>query len=222
MPRIQLDAGRFATTATPLGLIALAYGRRTCSYILRSPDWAETDRFDIQATIPEGAPAYTVAQLRNGTAPKLQLMLQTMLAERFRLVLHREAREMPVFNLVVAKEGKMVPVDDQIRPNPPLATIPPPNPVPSFRTGSIPLQGFADLLTEAGLVDRPVVDKTGLKGMYSISLTFPELVNSTASLADMHDRIPAKLQEEYGLRLEPARGPVEFLMIDQVEKPSQN
>lgn len=220
--RAQLDAGRFATTTTTLELIAMAYGKRACSYIVGTPDWIRADRLNVQATIPEGSPAYTMGQLRNGTASKLQTMLQTMLAERFHLVLHRETREMPVFNLVVAKEGKMMPVDNQIPPNPISGSIPPPNPVPSFRTGPTSLQGFADLLTEAEFVDRPVIDKTGLKGTYAISLTFPELVNSTSMRTDMEERIPAKLLEEYGLKLEPAKGPVEFLVIDRVDKPSEN
>ena len=223
---VHLDPGRFATTTTALDILATAYGKRACSYILGAPDWLGTDRFDVQATMPEGSPAYTLAQARNGNAPRLQLMLQTMLAERFHLAFHRETRELPVYNLVLVKEGKMVPADDQTALDRTFRPSAGPNPGPAFGAGQTSIQAFADLLTGAEIVDRPVIDKTGLKGTYNIFLSFPEFANRRPPdlnlLTEMHELIPSKLQEDFGLKLEPARGPVEFIVIDHVEKPSEN
>ena len=110
----QLDPERFAVTrAGLLWLISKAYGpmRAGCDFLVaqkllsEGPDWVRTTEFDIEARLPPGTPAYTARQLDQGQAPEIQRMLQTMLAERFKLVLKREAREMPVYVLSVAPGG---------------------------------------------------------------------------------------------------------------------
>ena len=78
------------------------------------PDWVRTMEFDIQALLPPGIPAYTARQMERGEAPEIQRMLQAMLAERFKLVLKREARELPVYVLSVAPNGaKLTPARER-------------------------------------------------------------------------------------------------------------
>ena len=107
----EIDPGRLATRDTTLHrIIAWAYGKscaieRGSDYIVGGPDWVKTDGFDVQAIMPEGAPAYTREQLQNGDAPELQKMLQTMLVERFNLAVHREMREVPAYALTVDPRG---------------------------------------------------------------------------------------------------------------------
>ena len=108
----QVNPGRFvATNVTLYRLITLAYGKhcrlsQEQELISGGPEWRQSVAFDIQATLPEGSPVYTQQQLNNGEAPKLQAMLQKMLADRFGLALHRETKEIPVYNLVLVKMGR--------------------------------------------------------------------------------------------------------------------
>src|SRR5215471_9595956 len=114
--QIQLDSGRLGMRFLPLySLIGFAYGDQcpTPDMLTGGPDWARTEDFDLQATIPAGSPRYTKEQLLSGNAPQLQRMLQHLLAERFKLVLKREVKEMQGYKLVVAQQGKLKVSDDQ-------------------------------------------------------------------------------------------------------------
>src|SRR5215813_9694870 len=123
-PPPQVDARRFAATAISVHrLIALAYGKHCRAaldipLISDGPAWIRSDRFDIQAVIPEGSAVYTAEQLAKGEAPGLQTMLQSMLMDRFKLALHRETKEIPVYNLVLVKTGRVKLSDDQTPPDP--------------------------------------------------------------------------------------------------------
>src|SRR5262249_29183029 len=100
---ITVDATRFiATHTTVYQLIALGYGKSCPSFasteaaqISGGPAWIKSDAFDVQGIIPAGSPTYGERQLSDGNAPKLQMMIRTLLAERFHLVLHREMRDLP-------------------------------------------------------------------------------------------------------------------------------
>src|SRR5262245_34710837 len=107
--RLQLDPGRLVVTrATLHGLIVASYGVRCFlpDGISGEPEWAKSERYDIQAVIPAGSPVHTPRLLLEGNAPNLQRMLQNMLADRFKLTLRREMKEMPAYDLVVEKPGK--------------------------------------------------------------------------------------------------------------------
>jgi uncharacterized protein (TIGR03435 family) len=81
-----------------------------CDFLTGGPSWVRSDQFDVQALMPDDSPIYTFAQMRDGRAPALQAMLQMMLADRFKLILHRETKKMPVYVLTVAKGGpKLMP-----------------------------------------------------------------------------------------------------------------
>lgn len=211
---LEVDPGRFAVLdATLYRLILLAYGKNcraaSANDLLRAPDWLATERFDIQASIPDGVPSYTRDQLNNGDAPELQKMLQTMLADRFKLVLHRETREMPVYTLTVAKGGLKLKEGGLVPSGVFQGGNPDGHPLHLVTQGNI--QVFADLLSGNPNIHRPVVDKTGLRGQYVFLLGW-----------DSDDDFLDAIQEQFGLKLESARALVEILVVDHAEKPSGN
>jgi uncharacterized protein (TIGR03435 family) len=192
--------GRFtAMTATLKDLVAWANGVRRFQ-VSGGPGWFDSDHYDISAKA-DGAPNFTI----------LRPMLRTLLEDRFRLGLHRETRELPVYELVVGKSGpKMRQVD--------AAGL-------GVGTGRGRLTGkgtdiatFAQVLSDQ--VDHVVVDQTGLAGFYEFTLTWA--ADDAPAGDEPGPSLFAALYEQLGLKLEPAKGPVEVLVIDHVEKPDAN
>jgi uncharacterized protein (TIGR03435 family) len=124
--------------------------------------------------------------------------------DRFQLVVHRETREMPVYALMVGKNGTKLREWKEGDPTPEF------HGTNNFRDRGT-MQHFADFLCDGPGVDRPVLDKTGLKGVYSFYVEWD----------DDQDFLHA-MQEQFGLKLESQKGPVDVLTIDHVEKPSSN
>jgi len=239
----QLNPGRLVMRRLPVYyLIGFAYGHScpASGSLTGGPDWTRTSRYDLEATIPPGTPQYTKEQLLSGNAPQLQRMLQNLLADRFKLVLQRQVKETQGYNLVLAQEGKLKLSADQT-----------PDQVPAEQSGragligipylSVPMSRLARSLQE--LSGRPVVDKTGLSGLYDVRLEFPEIAYPTARPAGappsdnqrgdnsswvdqidqrIRDLLPGKLEAATGLRLVEAKVPVEVLVIVNVERPSAN
>ncbi|HYR86145.1 MAG TPA: TIGR03435 family protein [Terriglobia bacterium] len=235
--RLQ-PGGRFvATNATVRMLLRLAYLPMQDFQFVGGPNWLSTDHFDIQAQA-EGA----LSQDENRVA------VRAMLEDRFQLKTHREAREGPAYTLLVGKDGPKVKSVDA--PLPPQRVAPPPPPGPGpipasftpppgavFRgngnliASAVPMSQIIDAL--AAILGRPVVDKTGLTGFFDVRLQFsPE----SASLAETgapsleqpvgnNPLIPSlftAIQEQLGLRLEASKTLAEVLIIDSVQKPSEN
>jgi uncharacterized protein (TIGR03435 family) len=211
---LQVDPARFTVVnATLYRLILLAYGKNcgaaSANDLLRAPDWVATERFDIQTSIPDGVPSYTRDQLDNGNAPELQKMLQTMLADRFKLALHRETREMPIYALTIAKSGPKL-KEGGPRPSAIFQGVNPDGHLLHFiDQGEI--QRLVNDLSGNPTIHRIVVDKTGLRGEYIFFLGW-----------DSDDDFLDAMQEQWGLKLESAKASVEVLVIDRVEKPSGN
>jgi uncharacterized protein (TIGR03435 family) len=160
------------------------------------PGWVESDRFDVEAKAGFDA-----------TEDQLRPMLQRLLAERFKLVAHRETKEMPVSAIVVVKNGFKL---HELKPGEPLPAPPPPKEGTIgmvVRTGTI--SDLAAILS--GAIGRPVLDKSGLQGRYFFNVTW----------GSDEDMVTA-LQEQLGLKLESQRAPVELLVIDHLEKPAEN
>ena len=131
-------------------------------------------------------------------------MLQTLLSERFRLVAHRENKDMPVYAMTVGKNGtKLHEWKDGDR-------MPDFGGANNFRDRGT-MQHFVDFLSNNPSVGRPVLDRTGLKGVYVFYVEWG---------AD-EDFLPA-MQEQLGLKLESQKGPVDALTIDSIEKPTLN
>ena len=210
-----ISNGRFSAKAmTVKELIARAY-RVESREITGGPGWIESDRYDIEARAASGAAG----------EPQLRLMLQVLLAERFRVRLHRETREGPVYALVVAPGGpKMKPVSDQCTEGPGLITL---------YGRLIGKCGSADKIAASLslVMDRPVTDRTALTGSFGdIRLDWvpddTQFPGWGRGLKPVSDPAGASLftaiQEQLGLRLEPARGPVEIIVIDAAERPAAN
>jgi uncharacterized protein (TIGR03435 family) len=142
-------------------------------------------------------------------------MLQSLLADRFQLRVHYESRIQPIYELVLAKGGfklKPLPADHE-------------RGGMSGRPGEMILHGMsiADLarsLSMSNEAGRAVVDKTGLTGNYEIDLKWTP--DDQQGTPDAGSTLFTALEEQLGLKLEPAKGPVDTLVIDHVEKPSEN
>jgi uncharacterized protein (TIGR03435 family) len=174
------------------------------------------------------------------------LMLQTLLADRFKLALHRETRELPVFVLRAAKGGLKLGAPKDV-----VCTSFPPGTPPAHVAGKVDcgyvgvapgpkgerMRGnrlhMADLLRELStLLDRPVLDETGFSGEFDIDLNFtPDdtirlpLYGAPGELAATDPNRPnlfAALEEQVGLKLATAKAPVEVLVIDHAERPTAN
>ena len=230
------NGGRFTVIgATVRMLIQQAYRVRDFQ-LSGGPGWLGSDRFDIEAK-PEN-----VADLNPERMP---LMLQGLLEERFQLKIHKETKELPIYELVVAKDGaklKSVPEPPRPIPGTPPGPLPAPGgPMPpgSFRIGrgemmgsAIPIENFLQSLST--MLGRTVVNKTGLTGFFDVQLHWAPDAGETGPFGPVPGVQPpppadpagpsifTALQEQLGLRLESSKGPVEVVVIDSIEKPSEN
>ncbi len=203
---IRRSGHRIVTTATSLQfLISWAYDLHT-DLVYAKPAWLDSARYDIVAGAPEDRPARPA---QPGQPTELQQMMQALLAERFKLAVHRETRELPLYALVVAKGGPKFKLGE--RPQV-FGQTPFQMPAPGRLVGT---QVAPEMLAKvlSGQLNKTVQDHTGLMGVFDFKLEWQQEGmpdNGGASLF-------AALQEQLGLRLESRRGPVEVLVIDRVE-----
>jgi uncharacterized protein (TIGR03435 family) len=229
------SGGRFtATNVTARQLLRIAYGTAgplEDTRIVGGPSWAGSDRYDVLAKIPDSAPRQLVA-----------LMLRSLLAERFQLVVHTEPRNLPIYALMMARsDGKLGP---QLRPvqdcgpsGGSAASLLPKAALCGGRGssghlafGGIPLS--MGLVTNTSLlreVRRIIVDRTGLIGAFEGTLDWTptdslQTLNQLDALATppLFDgaSIFTALQEQLGLKLVPSTGPVDVVVIDKIEYPT--
>ena len=190
------------------------------------PDWARRENYDIDARISDADRA-AWNDPKNQPA-MLQQMLQTMLADRFHLVAHRSFKEVPVYDLVVAKGGPKLTETKPDEPMPAGHVLPDGGVVVPSQGGphlyNFTISMLASALGENG--DRPIHDKTGLTGRYDIALPTPERAPRAegANGAQQDDPTPMifDMVKPLGLELKPAKEQVEFLVIDHIEKPTEN
>jgi len=214
--------GRFQATGVTLKLLMTqAYNVRDFQ-IEGGPGWITTERFDILAKAEGGADRLPPEQLR--------LMLAALLEDRFQIKLHRETKEMPVYMLVAGKNGPKLQANAG-------------EPGPRMQLGrgqligkKVPMTMLVQQLSQQ--LGRPVVDNTDLKGEYDFKLVWtPQPGEGGAMFAGPGGpggpegpppsdpdgpSIFAAIQEQLGLKLESEKGPVEILVLDRVEKPSEN
>ena len=209
-------------------LINSSYGIQDYQ-IIGDPNWLRTERFDIDAIV-EGGPLPPL--------PQFLLRIRTLLADRFKLVMHAETRELPIYRLVKARaNGQLGP---KIRPTackPPDPTIPNSaantgvggggtcgNRIGAFSMtiGGNTMNGFANQLGRLPMVGRPVVNATNLTDSFDWELTWAPDPSTGGDAALDAVSIFTALQEQLGLKLEPTRGPVDVLVIDSVERPTEN
>jgi uncharacterized protein (TIGR03435 family) len=183
--------------------ILRAYGVKP--YQVIAPDWIRKER-------------YLIVAKAGGPAPqeKVLLMLQTLLADRFKLVLHRESREMQVYALVVAKGGPRLKASASDG-----VTEVGGGDGPGINFQNAGIGELISVLTEES--GRPVFDETGLTGKYDFRLVASDgrRPQPSAEPGDAPSLFTA-VQEQLGLKLEPRKAPIEILVVDRVERPTEN
>jgi uncharacterized protein (TIGR03435 family) len=242
---VHVDGAQVRCTSFSLNdYIGMAYKVR--NYQISGPEWLASDRYDINAKLPEGAAREQVPE-----------MLQTLLAKRFQVKMHRDTKPYPVYGLMVAKGGaklKEIPRDEADNKGDVDVKVAGGRGGVSLNLGKgssftfadnrleakkLSMAGLADLL--ARFMDRPVVDMTELKGNYDIALDLapedfrsmqiraaiaagvtlpPEALRllDNASDSSLHTAL-----QGVGLKLEPRKAPIEVLVIDHAEKvPTEN
>lgn len=210
--RSDLDSGHFIANGHSLMLLLMsAYPDIEIApwKLAGAPSWLLDEFWDISAKLPPGVPSEQ-KELYHRT----ELMLQAMLAERFNLKVHREIREQLVYELVAAKNGvKLKPSESE---RAPLALSPTGGIV--FKHSSI--QGLiAYLRSPRAAVDRPVVNKTDLEGYFDFTL---EWKSDSDPAGEPGPSIFTAIEDQLGLKLQPAKIMADFLVIDHVEKPTEN
>lgn len=234
--------GHFSASNFPAATyIAFAYkllGNQQQSLLAQFPAWVLQDRFDIEARV-EGDP----------TKDQLRLMMRALLAERFKLTMHTETRQVPIMALIQLKRSKPAPQFQPHTEEPPCSTVPteqntqfntvypalcggllgmPPSAPGRQHLGArnVTMDFVANSVAAMGTFDRPVFDKTGLTGTFDFALEWEPEPNAALAAADQGDRsgltfIDA-VQEQLGLKLDSQKGPLEVLLLDHVERPSEN
>lgn len=195
-----------------------------CNLLSGGPDWLRKDQFEVVAKAPDDSPDYTGTQFVNLHAPQLQLMLQALLADRFQLKVHRETKELPVYALTVGKKGPKFKKADGSKESR-LMFRPSVQPDGSEITQLIVENGsmreLADLY--AKFMDRPVVDRTGLKDRYDFTMDYEANADVPSPFTELSGPGLFKaFDEQVGIKWEATKGPVEVLVIDHAEKPSAN
>jgi uncharacterized protein (TIGR03435 family) len=199
-------------------LLTFAYGLHS-RQIASGPPWLETEKYDVTGQPDvEGVPSQT----------QLRQLVQRLLTDRFKLTFHRDKKELSVYALVVGPKGPTL-----------TKSAANPNGLPSllFRgLGILPAANasMADLATvmQQAVLDRPVVDRTGITGRYDFTLTWTP---DETQFLSMGVRIPPRapdaagppglfsaIQEQLGLKFESTKAPVDTIIVDKIERPSPN
>jgi uncharacterized protein (TIGR03435 family) len=232
VPMMTLVARAQFPTIAPIDMVGL-------------PEWARTERYDVSATSPLGRPA---------TPPERAAMVRAMLADRVKLSTHVEKRQLPVYDLLLARaDGRLgagikpSEIDcvakaaadraaaevaaaagtSPARPTIPDFNAPPPTCGPirvgTGMEGDMTMETLARMLRASA--GRPIVDKTGLKGSFRVKVEFdrflgggPEVTPSSNGLPTVFSALPAQL----GLKLEASKAEQEVLVIDRLERPTDN
>ena len=216
---LRVQGRRFKTLNTTLNeLISFAYGVQS-KQVIGAPAWADTDKFDLDAE-PDGEGAPSDKQWKS--------MLQKLLVERFKLTFHHDKRELSVYVLSVAKTGQKMTKSEGD-----------PNGLPGLwfqQLGDLNVRNanmtdFVGLMQSA-VLDRPVLDQTGITGRWDFTLKwtpddsqfagFGARIPPPADAANAPPNLYTAIQEQVGLKLEATKAPADVMVIDHVEKPSDN
>jgi uncharacterized protein (TIGR03435 family) len=207
--RVQFRTGRITGRNVTARTMILAAYHLTPYQLAGGPGWLDSDRFDLDANTE--APA---------GRDQLRLMLRGLLADRLKLMLHQTTKDMPIYELTVAKKGKLVEWQDGA--SMPAARGGAPSASGGRRGGGssvgggmlvdrLTMQAFAEMLSTDSRVGRPVIDMTGLQGTYLISFRW-----------ESDDDFVNAIEESLGLQFKARRAPIDVFTIDHVEKPTAN
>jgi uncharacterized protein (TIGR03435 family) len=198
--------GRFrAEIGFVRGVLALAYDVSP-ALIKGAPDWLDREPYNIDARAedPQAGP------------DQIRVMLQALLADRFKLVVHRDTQQIQTYTLVIGKNGSKLQEAKSGRSNyinwsgPGRATF----------TENSTLLGLTNVLS--GVLESPVVDETGLKGTFNFSLDFKDPRDPRPTQPDSSPDIFTAVQDQLGLQLQATKRPTDVIVIDHMERPSPN
>jgi len=191
-----------ATNITVKELLRLAYGVKDYQ-IGGAPGWVDSQRFDIAAKSVSG---------KDTNLDDEKSLVRELLADRFQLSTHRETKQMPVYLLVVAKDGPKLKAHEEAAP----------------RTHGgcgrlvarrVTLDGIATILSRQ--LDHAVLNRTGVSGEYDVQLEFTPDSGACSSDPNGLPSLYTALQQQLGLKLEASKGPVDFLVVDRLERPTE-
>jgi uncharacterized protein (TIGR03435 family) len=227
--------GRLTIINVPLRLLIRNAYEIQDAQLVDAPKWIGDERFDIVAKangeIPRPVP---------GNPGPLQGMMRSLLADRFRLAVHRETRDFPVYALQLARSDRRLgpQLHASLTDCAALAASGQPQAAPDEKprcgvrasggqmlAGGLPVAQLASLLST--MVDRTVVDRTGLSGAFDVELNWtpdrlPQRPDAAPPSSPDNPSIFTALREQLGLKLEPAKAPADVLVIDHVERPTPN
>ena len=233
-----------ADRTTLKDVLGYAFGLGYDHELVNAPSWITNDHFDIQGKLDDDQVANLRKLSRDDRDEQMRLMVQSILAERFHLTYHFETRELPVYLLQIAKSGLKCPRDttskpaiaDPSRPRFRWSSAPaPPPPPPGWHPPSPSEQNvlmqslhmrtkgwpfwliLASLSHQPELEGRPVIDQTGLEGAYDCEMNW-----SQANSDGTDQSFFTAVRDQLGLTLQPSKGPVEVLVIDSIQRPSEN
>ena len=226
----QAQKGRYTIYRYTLAALIRSAYRVQEFQIVGGADWINSERFDIEATYSE-AP---------GVPSQTNLMLRTLLAERFKLAVHNETRDRPVYALVLARADRRFGPQLQKSTRDCATAKGPDGCGSSVGPGFIRSRGrtmaqFADSLSQltmtgGGSLNRLIIDRTGLEGLYEVTLKFtPENIPPAGPTPQGFQPVDPNgpsiftaLQEQLGLKLDAQRAPVNVLVVDRAERPTEN
>jgi uncharacterized protein (TIGR03435 family) len=194
-------------------LIYNAYDVRPADPVKGLPGWAGSTRFDVEAKMDDGTFAALQKLPQQQRSQCRRLMLQSLLADRFQLRTHHETAEHPIYELVIANSGLKFKESQSSKSEGWVGGG-------QIHYLSSPISSLAFTLSNEADVGRLVVDKTGLAGHYDITLTWTP--DEGLGADDAGPSIFTALEEQLGLKLVPAKGPVDTIVVDHAEQPSPN
>jgi uncharacterized protein (TIGR03435 family) len=208
---MSMNGRRFVILNRPVeGMLMFAYGIHK-KEIVGAPGWIETERWDVQG-VPD-VPGHP-------SLKQTQSLIRKLLEERFGLKVHKETRELAVYAITVAKRGEKMTKsagdpngtpDENERSNGGVVTM---------RMTNMSMSEFAPDL--GYFLDRPAVDQTGLAGRYDFQLRWTSDESKVPADGSAPPGMFTAIQEQLGLKLEPAKAPVDVLVVDKVGRPEAN
>jgi uncharacterized protein (TIGR03435 family) len=238
----ELPDGIDGENVTVAMLVQSAYGGNwnlpTEDAVTGLPDWAKSDRFTVLAKMSAEQTAEFAKLSKDEQKQRRETMLQALLAGSFKLKVHHEAKQVPDYELVVAKGGPKFKEGDGNSPDAPMGPDGKPRAgsFMTFRIGQIraqaqSMQALANSLANMG-VEHRVVDKTGLTGKYNFTLNLspeqgvgPAPMGGSTDASAPDDAAPSiftALQEQLGLKLRPGTEPADVVVVDHVERPTKD
>lgn len=216
-PKFIPSPDRFTVRAeTARNLIYFAYDIKY-GYNKGGGKWVDSDRFDIDAKIDDAtAQAFSNMNGRERMA-QLRLMVQGLLQDRFSLVIQKQTKNMPVYALVVSKDGSKL--QDAEKAAHGGWTVASSKGITKITAKDAGLNGLVQYLMQQPAIGRQVIDETRLSGAYNYELEWTSDPNSSDST---QPNIFTALQEQLGLKLEPRVGPVQTVMVEHIDRPSEN